>query len=578
MNDNSQPERRRRPGPRAQRRRARPATAVAVLAAAAALTACGGRAPNAGGAAGATAGTLSLAALPDTTPGASGEIGTLNWDLFYEPTSVDPAHALDYTENEVVANMCDTLVRMTPGFTYEPGLATYSSPNPTTWVYKIRPGAKFWDGTPVTAADVAYSLERNLNPKVGSYWSDYFQNIQSISATGPREVTVKLTRPDEVFNQGMALAAGAITEQRFDEEHGSSVGTPSVGVMCSGPYKFVSWTPGNDIVLARNKDYWDPRIHAKANKIVFSFIGTDSAETNALLGGSIQGMYETPISGSASLRSSSGKLYLGKSLTQYVMECFMHSSRPSDPINNRYVRQALSLAINRESVANVIFDGVAAPPVSRALFADAGTYSYGQSVFEPAAKALPSLSQDVAEAKRLVAKAGNPTTPIVVSYASDGPSYNIQFAEYLQSAAQAVGLKVQLNPMTTAEFNNLGFDQKLDETTDLALSIWFNELPDPVQWYRLFTPSASGALSVFNYGQYQDAAVTSSIRAASETTDPGKRAQYVVRAQQQIMTDLPWIPVVDLPNRLYMAKGISGPPASEVQSWYPWATSVGATG
>lgn len=548
-----------------------------MLVAAAALAACGGRSPGSGGASKISSDVLNVAGLPNTTPAGSGAIGTLNWDLFYEPTSVDPAHALDYTENEVVANMCDTLVRMTPSFTYEPGLATYSSPNPTTWIYRIHPGVRFWDGTPVTASQVVYSLRRNLNPKVGSYWSDYFQNVKSITATGPLEVTVKLTRPDEVFNQGMALAAGAITEEKFDQVHGSNVGTPGVGVMCSGPYKFVSWSPGNNIILVRNKDYWDPRIHAKAAKIAFSFIGTDSAQTNALLGDSVQGMYETPISGTNSLTSSGGKLYLGKSLTQYMIQCITHPGRPGDPINNRYVRQALSLAINRAAVAKTIFNGVAAPPASRALFAAAGAYSYGQSVFEAAAKTLPSLAQNIAEAKKLVAKAGSPKTPIVVSYANDGPSYNVQFAEYLRSAAQAVGLRIKLNPMTTAAFNNLGFDQKLDQTTDLALSIWFNELPDPVQWYRLFTPSASGSLSIFNYGHYQNSTVTDAIRAASEATDPIVRAQDVVKAQRQIMTDLPWIPVVDLPNRLYMAKGISGAPASMVQLWYPWAAAVGAT-
>ena len=520
---------------------------------------------------------LAIRALPDTTPAGTGTVGTVKWDLFYEPTAIDPAHALDYTENEVVSNLCDTLVRMKTNFGYEPGLATYTNPDPTTWVYEIHPGVKFWDGTDLTAADVVYSLDRNLDPQVGSYWSDYFQNVQSITQTGPLEVTVKLTQPDEVFNQGMALAAGAISEKAFDEAHGTEVGTPSVGIMCSGPYKFVSWSPGNNLTIVKNNNYWDTRISAKVNKIVFSFLGTDAAQTNALTSGEIDGMYETPISGTKSLKASDGRLYLGKSLTQYMIACFMHPGRPSDPINNVDVRQALSLAIDRNAVAKTIFDGVAAVPASNALFAAAGTYSYGANVFSAAAKSLPPLSQNIAKAKKLVAKAGNPTTPIVVSYASDGPSYNVQFAQYLQSAAAAVGLKISLNPMTTAAFNNLGFDQKLDDTTDIGLTVWFNELPDPVQWYRLFVPSADGSLSVFNYGQYQNPTVTSNIRAASETSDGTTRAQDVVAAQKQIMTDLPWIPVVDLPNRLYMRNGLSGAPAAAVQSWYPWATSLGST-
>ena len=556
-------------------RRSRPLPAIAVMTAALVLAACGGRAPSSSGPS--TVSGIDVSKLSNTTPTAKGDISTLKWDLFYEPTSVDPAHALDYTENEVVSNLCDTLVRMNPNFTYSPGLATYSNPNPTTWVYNIHPGVKFWDGTPLTAVDVAYSLQRNMNPAVGSYYSDYFENVKSITQTGPLQVTVKLTRPDEVFNQAMSLAAGAITEKAFDQAKGKTLGSPSVGVMCSGPYKFVSWSPGNSLTIVRNNTYWDPNMKAKVGKIIFSFLGTDSTQTNALTTASIQGMYDTPVSGTAALKSSNGQLYLGKSLTQYMIQCITHPNKPGDPINNKYVRQALSLAIDRQMVAKNIFNGVAAPPASKALFAASGTYPYATDVFAKGTQDLPPLSQNIAQAKKLVAKAGNPTTPIVASYANDGPSYNVQFAEYLQTAAAAVGLKIKLNPMPTAEFNNLGFDQKLDAQTDISLSIWFNELPDPVQWYRLFVPSPTGSLNVFNYGQYQNATVTRDINAASETSLPTKRALLVVDAQKQIMTDLPWIPVVDLPNRLYMAAGISGPPASAVDLWYPWATLLGST-
>jgi peptide/nickel transport system substrate-binding protein len=544
---------------------------VALLAAGALVAACGGRAPNS-----ALAGGLDEAKLLTTTPKAIGGLSTVSWNLFYEPTSVDPAHALDYTENEVVANLCDSLVRMNPNFTYSPGLATYSNPNPTTWVYNIHPGVKFWDGQPLTGQDVAYSLNRNLDPSVGSYYSDYFQFVKSITQTGPLQVTVKLKQPDELFNQAMALAAGAITEKKFDQAHGKSVGTPSVGVMCSGPFKFVKWIPGSSLTIVRNNQYWNPSFRAKVSKIVFSFLGSDSAETNALTTGTVQGMYETPVSGASSLEASNGHLYLGKSLTQYMIQCVTHPGRANDPINNAYVRQALSLAIDRGTVAKTIFNNMGLPPASRTLMAEP-VYPYAPSVFQKGRLTLPPLAQNITKAKELVAKAGHPKTPIVVAYANDGPAYNVLFAQYLQAAGSKVGLNVKLDPMPTAQFNNLGFDQKLDSTVDVALSIWFNELPDPVQWYRMFVPYPNGTFNVFNYGHYQNPVVTRDIGLADQTTDPTKRAELVVAAQRQIMHDLPWIPVVDLPNRLYMVKGLTGPTASEVQLWYPWAAVLGST-
>lgn len=557
-------------------------SAVAVLAAATTLAACSGKgtSPTANEKTPSSAAAFDMSTLSDTTPAGNGPVDTLRWNLFYEPTAIDPAHSLNYTETEVVSNLCDNLLRMKPDFTYEPGLATYTNPNPTTWVYKIHDGVKFWDGTPLTAEDVAYSLKRHMDPKVGSYWSDYFGNVKSIDVTGPLEVTVRLARPDSVFNQGMALSAGAVSEKKFDEAHGKSVGTPTVGVMCSGPYKFVSWAPGNNLTVVKNDSYWDTRINAKVKKIVFSFIGTDAAETNALTTGELDGMYETPISGTKALQSSSaGKLYIGKTMTQYSVQCIPHPEKADDPINNVYVRQALSLVIDRQAVAKTIFSGVAAQPSSKALFAAAGAASYGyaKDVFLEAAKDLPSLDQNLAEAKKLMEKAGNPTTPISIGYASDGPAYNIRFAQYLQSAAAQIGLHIKLNPMTTAVFNGLGFDKDVTEQTDISATLWFNELPDPVQWYRLFTPNADGSLSVFNYGRYQNPVVTENIAKASQARDDTTRAGYVVKAQKQIMNDLPWIPVVDLPNRLFMSNSISGAPASAVQLWYPWATQIGST-
>jgi peptide/nickel transport system substrate-binding protein len=71
--------------------------------------------------------------------------------------------------------------------------------------------------------------------------------------------------------------------------------------------------------------------------------------------------------------------------------------------------------------------------------------------------------------------------------------------------------------------------------------------------------------------------VTADITKAAQTADPTARATLVVAAQKQVMTDLPWIPLVDMANRLYMAKNLTGPPASFVQMWYPWAAYLGST-
>jgi peptide/nickel transport system substrate-binding protein len=88
--------------------------------------------------------------------------------------------------------MCESLLRQAPDGSLQPGLATISNPSPTTMVFTLRPGVTFWDGHPVTPADVIYSLERQMNPKLGGIYSAVFNRVQSITATGSNRVTITL--------------------------------------------------------------------------------------------------------------------------------------------------------------------------------------------------------------------------------------------------------------------------------------------------------------------------------------------------------------------------------------------------
>jgi len=525
--------------------------------------------------------TAAKAAQPEqawvsSTAPASGTVKTVNWDLFYEPSSIDPIHALDTTEDEVVSNLCDTLVRMNADGTYSPGLATYSNPTPTTWVYNIHPGVKFWDGKPVNGAEVAYSLNRNLTPSLGSYYSDFFTDVKSIRQTGPLQVTVKLKRPDELFNQVMSLSAGAVTEEAYDKAKGKSLGSATGGIMCSGPYRFVKWVPGQSLTMVANHDYWDKAVKPKVQKIVFSFIAGDSAETNSLTSGEIQGMYDTPVSGTGTLQSSKkGHLYLGKSLTQFVVSPV--SPTAGNPLQKVALRQALSLVIDRKQVAANIFDGVAEVPASNTLFSEP-VYPYAASVFRAAQSSFPDLGTvDMAKAKKLVAGSGYSKQPIKLAYESDGPSYDGEFAQYLQSVAAKIGLVIKLDPLPASTFNELGFDKSLDAGVDASIQYWFNELPDPVQWYSMFATQKGASFDVYNYAHYQNPVVAEYIQLAQQTANPVKRAHYVVTAEKQIMHDLPWIPVVDLANRLYLGKGLTGPTAAYNNMWTAWAASLGSS-
>ena len=244
---------------RALSRRALLPAAAAVLALAAAACSSGGSAAPAAGASGG-ASAAPAAALVATSPAAAGSLDTLTWDLpTGEPTTLDYVKAGDYSPDTVISNLCDSLLRLNPDFSFGPNLATswrYGSGHKTL-TFTLRSGVKFWDGHPLTAGDVAYSLLRNMNAKNSPVNGAFFANVTSITATGPHTVVVRFRHPDELFIKEMATVAGDVAEEQFVKARGSRYGTAQGGVMCSGPFELAKWSPGQSITLTANPHYWN---------------------------------------------------------------------------------------------------------------------------------------------------------------------------------------------------------------------------------------------------------------------------------------------------------------------------------
>ena len=142
------------------------------------------------------------------------------WATNRDVISLDPIFALGYPEFTAESLMCESLLRQAPDGSLEPGLATVSSPSPTTMVFTLRPGVRFWDGHPVTSADVVYSLDRQTNPQLGGFYGLSFNRVASITATGPAQVTIKLKQPDYWLQGELSSMAGIVIEKSFAEKQG----------------------------------------------------------------------------------------------------------------------------------------------------------------------------------------------------------------------------------------------------------------------------------------------------------------------------------------------------------------------
>jgi peptide/nickel transport system substrate-binding protein len=116
--------------------------------------------------------------LVTTTPPGRAAVSSVTWAVYRDVNSLDPIYAFDYPENTAVSLMCESLLRQAPDGSLHPGLATLVYRSPTQLVFTLRPGVRFWDGHPVTPADVVYSLERNTNTKLGGFYGLVFKSFK----------------------------------------------------------------------------------------------------------------------------------------------------------------------------------------------------------------------------------------------------------------------------------------------------------------------------------------------------------------------------------------------------------------
>jgi peptide/nickel transport system substrate-binding protein len=525
------------------------------------LSACGSSSSTVGATAPAIGTTV-------TTPPAKGTVARVNWGLFYEPPGLDWIYCYNYEENTVVANITESLMRLTPQFTIEPSLAeSFSEPDPLTKVYRIRQGVKFSDGSPMTVQDVVFSLRRNLDP--ASYWNFAYVNVKSIDQSGQAEVTIKMKQPDEVFHPLMSTPAGGVGKASYVQAKGKSYGTPQVGALGTGPFVFQSWAQGTSIVLARNANYWDTAHAAKVGQIHFSFIPEESTMTTALLSGGIDGAYHTPYSGLSKLHASSaGKLYLGKSMifTEIIV------AGPSGPLADHKLRTALLLSIDRQALAKSVYNNGATALKNTVI--PLAEWGYGQAQAKAAWAKLAPPKVDLTQAKQLVDQAGaQAKAPMTIATRASFQRY-IDIATIVQASASQIGLSVHIKPIAPNDYGDLFFSSKARAGIDMFISENYADIPEPLEIvYPAVVPAQQ-----YNYNNYNNPKVTSDLTQAIRQTSDPRRAALILDAQAVMANDLAALPLANPAVPLFLNKRITGAPASFCYLYYPWARDIGSSG
>jgi peptide/nickel transport system substrate-binding protein len=540
-------------------------TVIAVAAACALVaSACGRSASTAGAAPGNGSPVKGLVAI---TPAGTKPVSSVVWAINRDVVSLDPLYDAAFPEYTADSLMCESLLRQAPDGSVEPGLATVSNPSPTTMVFTLRPGVKFWDGHPVAPADVVYSLDRQASPTLGGYNTADFGRVAQITATGPSQVTITLKQPDYWLEGEFASIPGVVIEKSFAEKQGKNYGTPAGSIMCTGAYMLKSWNPGVGLVAVRNPHYWNPSVHPLAGQITLKPIPDAASLTTGLLTGAIQGDYAVGLPTLAQLKdNSSVKVYQGPG---WSSDLFAITSLKG-VLGNLNVRRALSLALNRQAIINSVYQGAAQLP---RWLSNPGTFGYGKAMFDAAYSSSPVLTQNIAEARKLVKQAGDTGKTIAIGTSSQLAVIAGVTAAY-QAAAQAIGLKVTLKSVPAQNYVNFFTDPKSRAGIDGFPEVDYGDYADPAAMLaHVVLPGG-----IENYDHFSNPDITALVDQARTTASPGKRAALIAQAEKLTMQQLPWIPDVQPDTVLVLKNDLTGAVSSSAYLFSPWADSLGGTG
>ncbi|GAB3616454.1 ABC transporter substrate-binding protein [Okibacterium endophyticum] len=509
------------------------------------------------------------AGLTLMTPRATGSVPTVKWGLSgNEPTTLDPIFVGTVPQNTVVSNLCESLMQVQPDFSVDLGLAaSYEQPSPTTYVFQIRPNVQFWNGGSLTAEDVVYSLNRNIDPSIGAVNGYQYASVASIEASGPLEVTITLNEPNVDFLATLAGMSGAIGQRSAIESAGADYGTPPGGLECTGPYSLGEWAAGQGIEIVANKNYWNEDLTPLTEKIHFDAIVNNNTLTNALLSGDLDGAYSVPTSAVNALSNGEGTLYFGDS-TEYFL--FGPVDR-SGPAHDERVREALNLAFDRESFVRSVLGGHGAPLKT---FVPPFAFS-GDPAGDILTTAYENLrvksSPDLEAARKLIDESNLSDTSMTIAITA-GDQTSLAAATLMQSAGTSIGLDMEIKQLQDTQIFDLFFNPESRSDVDLLATSGYYETPI----FRSYAGTFVNPDGLVNFLGYDNPAAAAKLRDAISQPDPALSARDYVDAQTLWAEDFLTIPVATQYERLYLGDGLSGIPASQAYVSYPWAALLGA--
>lgn len=444
--------------------------------------------------------------------------GTLTIAVGGDAPTLDPNLTFSGLAFIATNQIYDTLVRREDDG-LKPRLATrWSRVNATTWRFELRRGVKFHDGTPFNAQAVKFSVERLIDPASKAAGAFVLSAISTVRVVDEHTVEFVTAKPFAPLLAHLSHPVTAIVSPAAVQKFGRDFGRNPVG---TGAFRFVSWKTGDQLVVQANPDYWGGPVDI--DQIVFRTIPEVGTQVVEIKSGRVDLIYNYPPERQKDFdndpkidtyrRNGWGTVYLGFNTQNGITK-------------DVRVRRALSLAIDRDNIVNVLRAGFA---VKANGFLPPAVSGHSPE--------LRSLNYNLAEAKKLLEEAGvAPGTRIALTTFTGAETR--QIAEAVQFSMQQLGLNVSVQISDFGAFSTA--IQKPDHS-ELFIGSWGTVTLDAD--YALWALFNSREIPANNWSFYKNSRVDALLLAGRQSANQPARLSYYREAQAILLRDLPVFPL-----------------------------------
>ena len=507
-----------------------------------------------------------------TTETAEGE-KILSVQIGPDPETIDPALNSASDGGNMILHSFECLLTVDESGALAPGQAESweVSEDGLTWTFHLREGLKWSDGSDLTANDFVYSWKRVCDPMTAAPYAEtvlgmvdgYAEAVEgntdalNVVAADDLTLVVTLANPCPYFGSLAAFATLSPVQQATIEANGDAWAVSPETYVSNGSFMVTEWVPGSHIMMSKNPNYWNADA-VKLDKIKFNLMEDSNAAYSAFQTGEVLLIKDVPTEEIPSFEGNP-EFHVEPIIGTY----YVSLNTEKAPFDDANVRKALSLAIDREYVANTIMQGTYSPAYN--FMGPGWMDAAGAQFFDNANGGTTYISDDYAanleEAKRLLTEAGYPNGEGLpaITYTSNDAGYHKAVAEYLQQAWAEIGVDLTVEIVEWASFTPM----RRNGEYMAARNGWVGDYSDPSNMLELLY-STNGN----NDGKYNNPEFDAAIELSRTTTDEAARFDALHTAEDILMDDAACIPVAYYNDFWLQSEKITGSWHSAYGYWH----------